>query len=109
MKEYIEREAVIQEIMNAQESLESNIDKEWTKNKPCFKGLAWANRIILDAQAADVEPVRHGEWIKGEENSHRRIIECSHCKTGFVLDNSETNPNYCPNCGARMDGGNSNG
>ena len=61
---------------------------------------------VLQHKAADVAPVVHGEWIKGEENSHRRIIECSHCKTGFVLDNSETNPNYCPNCGARMDGGN---
>ena len=53
---------------------------------------------------SDVAPVTHGEWIKGEENSRKRIIECSHCKTGLVLDNSEPNPNYCLNCGARMGG-----
>jgi hypothetical protein len=56
-KEYIEREAVLKEIYAAQESLESNNDKEWSRNKPYFKGLAWANRIILDTPAADVVKV----------------------------------------------------
>ena len=104
MKEYIEREAVIQEIMNAQASLESNIDKEWTKNKPCFKGLAWANRIILDAQAADVEPVRHGEWIPIVSHFHGKPDGrycCSECHRVETMKGI-----YCRLCGARMDGGN---
>ena len=101
-KEYIEREAVIQEIMNAQASLESNIDKEWTKNKPCFKGLAWANRIILDAPAADVAPVVHGEWIIKNNEHNYFEYHCSIC--GRVEKQEEP---YC-HCGAKMDGGNSN-
>lgn len=89
-KEYIERDAAVAFLENM---AASRYLIQCFENKERFP-------------AADVAPVVHGEWIKGEENSHRRIIECSHCKTGWVLDNSETNPNYCPNCGARMDGGN---
>ena len=57
MKEYIEREAVLRETYKAQDELESNDDKVWRRNKPYFKGLAWANRIILDTPAADVVEV----------------------------------------------------
>ena len=102
-KEYIEREAVVQDIIKAQESLESDIDKEWTKNKPCFKGLAWANRIILETPAADVEPVQHGEWrLETDiEQPHPmfKLVVCSNC-------NSKANYTYpyCPYCRATMDG-----
>ena len=37
-----------------------------------------------------LEPVRHGEWEHG--------MQCPFCKQ---IDT--TKPNYCPNCGARMD------
>ena len=93
-KEYIERSAVV------------NLREEFWKD--CCDYMAVRVTNIMNIPAADVVPVVHGEWIKGEENSHKRIIECSHCKTGFVLDSSETNPFYCPNCGTRMDGGKSN-
>ena len=73
MQDYIEREAVVQSIMKAQELLESNIDKEWTKNKPCLKGLAWANRIILDTPAADVV----------------EVVRCQDCKHGKSLDTTK--------------------
>jgi hypothetical protein len=56
-KEYIKREAVLRETYKAQDELESNDDKVWRRNKPYFKGLAWANRIILDTPAADVVEV----------------------------------------------------
>jgi hypothetical protein len=70
MAEYIEREIVLQEIIKAQESLESNMDKEWTRNKPYFKGLAWANRIISETPAADVVSV-----VRCCECKHRYIPE----------------------------------
>lgn len=43
----------------------------------------------------DAEPVRHGEWdyING-------IPFCSNCKVRPYQKNTE----YCPNCGAKMDG-----
>ncbi len=61
---------------------------------------------IKDMPTADVEPVRHGHWILYRLNSlyiDWQILECSVCgmnrlrRTGEVL-------NYCPYCGAKMDG-----
>ena len=60
---------------------------------------------MSDATSADVEPVRHGHWIResvGSDNSSEgyfkiSMAECSECGTCVM-----GKPNYCPNCGARM-------
>lgn len=59
--------------------------------------------------AADVEPVRRGQWISWEDadncipspNRH----ECSVCHDAaqVLVNNIELLSNYCPNCGAKMD------
>ena len=55
---------------------------------------------------ADVAPVRHGRW---ETNSDRPdSLICSICKCGFDMWKHDPH-NYCPNCGAKMDGGADNG
>ena len=57
---------------------------------------------IMDIPAADVSPVRHGRW---EINSDRPdSLICSVCKCGFDMWKHDPH-NYCPNCGAKMDGG----
>lgn len=48
--------------------------------------------------AANVAPVRHGRWI----SSHDEFCECSLCK--YPVHASWCQTNYCPNCGAKMDG-----
>ena len=92
MAEYIEREAISEEIR-----------KYYYKNPPNSsyeegfdRGLDRAQRVILDAPASDVAPVRHGRWL------HRKngVAYCSECK----IDTVEDETNYCPNCGAKMDG-----
>ena len=63
-----------------------------------------ARKLIEEAPAADVVEVRHGEWrfehdpINDPKKYFVRIV-CSCCglKTG-------QKSNYCPNCGAKMDG-----
>ena len=59
--------------------------------------------IIADFPAEDVEPVRHGRWIA----SHDEFCACSICKYPVYVGWNQTN--YCPNCGAKMDGGDENG
>lgn len=54
--------------------------------------------------AADVAPVRHGRWI---EYQIPHVICCSNCD--WATDAAEKNFQYCPMCGARMDGGSENG
>lgn len=52
--------------------------------------------------AADVAEVVHGHW---ETNSDRPdSLICSVCKCGFDMWKHDPH-NYCPNCGAKMDGG----
>ena len=62
---------------------------------------------ILSLPAADVAPVVHEKWMLDRWPSwpHR---ECSRCK--IMIPRTKEVPDqywqYCPNCGARMDGGN---
>ena len=45
----------------------------------------------------DVAPVRHGHWI---ECNYGLTFECSECK--YPTEYNLTD--YCPNCGAKMEG-----
>lgn len=62
---------------------------------------------IENATAVDAAPVVYGRWIKSE--SMVRSAKCSNCK-GWITKHSVFEPDfkYCPNCGARMDGGSDN-
>ena len=64
---------------------------------------------IENAEAADVAPVRHGRWIGCDTQCG---IACSICGTPVddfchSIDYIDLayKPNYCPNCGARMNEG----
>ena len=55
--------------------------------------------LIASAPTIEVEPVRHGRW---EEYQVPHIVCCSECDWGTGVQDKY---NYCPNCGAKMDGG----
>ena len=56
-----------------------------------------------DAPTVDAVEVVHGRWMhKGAWH-----IECSECR--YILAHIGEAKNYCPNCGAKMDGGNEDG
>ena len=87
-KEYIEREALIEEL----------------KRRDFLPVIV--KQAIEAVPAADVAPVRHGRWedwwpgigliMTGEEMLYR----CSVCDAKY----STVENKYCPNCGAKMDG-----
>lgn len=54
---------------------------------------------LVKSQSADVAPVRRGRWAETVTDGFL-FVSCSACgfKTGRI------DYNYCPNCGARMDG-----
>ena len=98
MAEYIEREALLK---NARSVLEfrkqHNMDA-----KEIYSVISWLKWV----PAADVAPVVHGRWIKNEkasENHVEAIYVCSACQNWEAWGETEKT-NYCPNCGARMDG-----
>ena len=112
MAEYIEREAISEEIR-----------KYYYKNPPNSsyeegfdRGLDRAQRAILNAPAANVAPVRHGQWISLTECANEGVY-CSICKkkvwkSDYALcshkSRNKLRSDYCPNCGAKMDGGDGN-
>ena len=57
---------------------------------------------LMKIPAADVAPVVHGRWISDGDGYHW-TYNCSICawKDGYPFNERH---NYCPNCGARMDG-----
>lgn len=55
-----------------------------------------------DIPTIEAEPVKHGRWVKPYINFYGHPCHCcSEC--GFKA--SYQDKNYCPNCGAKMDGG----
>lgn len=66
--------------------------------------------MLENLPAADVEPVKHGRWERCFEDWRQQIegSKCSAC--GFEYYGTGISRfRYCPNCGAKMDGGADNG
>ena len=70
-----------------------------------------AFREIIGAPKAEVEEVKHGEWILLDECANEGVY-CSVChkkvyKTDYA--NQKIKSPRCPNCGAKMNGGKNDG
>ena len=62
---------------------------------------------IDNAPTVDAKPVVHGRWIRCLDEYDCEFIECPLCGEQFCDGDNDTfdKPyNYCPNCGAKMDG-----
>ncbi len=57
-----------------------------------------AIREIKRLPAADVRPERHGRWIICSDGYYPYCSECTREPQGKEMTD------YCPNCGAKMDG-----
>ena len=100
-KEYIEREATI-------ELLRSIGSRDYRREKGTIQEAIKMVSFSEYTPAADVAPVRHGEWLKAEDDyCGLNIIQCSICHEEwcFEIDDDviDLNYHYCPNCGAKMD------
>lgn len=97
MDEYIKREATIKAIVDSRNRYYNSASNQYLVGR--CDGLDIAAGLLRVAPAADVAPVVHAQWI--EDGSG--IIICPECKRGYNLHAKYTH--YCPNCGAKMDGG----
>ncbi len=102
MAEYIKREALL--------------------NSICYEtcGIAFCGATncafmakVCSAPVADVAPVVHARWIHSryEDCSEQfELVKCSQCNhEAYAMAFYVRGGNYCPNCGAKMDGGADNG
>lgn len=66
---------------------------------------------IREMLAADVAEVVHGEWLRSDDDwNSLTTIQCSSCGEEWCFETDDDvsllNYKHCPNCGAKMDGGN---
>ena len=64
--------------------------------------------VFAEIPTADVVEVKHGEWIPVTHTYFGlKRYECSECKDDEYWQKRylEHKEKYCPNCGAKMDGG----
>ena len=94
MNEYIKREYAIDAVLDVYYDT-PDIDLSGEK----FEAA------ILKIPAADVAPVRHGEWEIVVGSNGKEYMVCTCCRVSQDLTGVFT---YCPNCGAKMDGGDGN-
>lgn len=108
MAEYIEREILLKKNFYSENC--NSEENRW--NDYAIKD------IIRHIPAADVAPVKHGHWVYNQ-NGHDWGLgawECSLCHSvnnNLPIDKRFSpyvyaGSKYCPNCGAKMDGGNDN-
>lgn len=91
MTRLIDADALTDELIKGIEA-----DKDKSIQTSFVKSVCMIICKAIDAQPTiDAEPVRHGKWAV----THI-YIKCSECGESFPL----IPQNYCPNCGARMDG-----
>ena len=69
-----------------------------------LSALSDAAKEINLLQSADVAPVVHGEWVWNTKGLFPKPL-CSRCNyEPYRASNHNSDlPNYCPNCGAKMD------
>lgn len=68
---------------------------------------------IKSAPAVDVQKIKHGKWIKMDIIPDDPDYFCSECRNFIDVATGKVTPIergllYCPNCGAKMDGGDNN-
>ena len=76
------------------------LEKAWGADTQCGYVQVVDVGDIENAPAVDAAPVVRGEWIELHEENGHEVGTCSHCRHVRIVDN------YCPNCGAKMNGGN---
>ena len=76
-----------------------------TDNIEKYKLVEKAAQMAVDGKtAADVVEVKHGEW-KEHYSFGCWHYDCPFCEDGYATkEKDKTPPNYCQNCGAKMDG-----
>jgi hypothetical protein len=105
-KEYITREEVTEKLSHLRDKADDQM---------AF-ALNWGLKLLDNIPAADVEPVRHGEWITDNDG----LPICSECEEVAlqrvfiklpekIVDLQMVKSQRCPHCGAKMDGRNNNG
>lgn len=96
---------------------------EYIEREKAYEKCGWYNTVngksicaarkdeLAAIPAADVAPVRHGQWISWEKAGNfvpspdRHEYSVCHDAAQVLVNGFELLSDYCPNCGAKMDVG----
>lgn len=112
MADYIDRQAVLDAIWPVDPENDGSDGCTVVMQNQSFTS-ADIEGIVCSIPAADVRPVVHARWVKiykdGEPIAEQPQVGvcCSKCLN--MPKDKFTESEYCPNCGAKMDGGTNNG
>lgn len=102
----ISRVAAINEIEEYLEEY-SELEPETGYHNLKWCAMKEAKDVLLALPAVDAAPVVHGRWI-----DYKAEHQCSVCKETTVVDAyvwMQLRYDFCPYCGAKMDGGETDG
>lgn len=107
-KEYIIQDAIYDFRMELEgkfiEMCRGNDYNKLTLLRICDTICEIYDKYIEKHYTTDVVKVRHGKWI-ADGDSGGIVLQCSLCNEPYWIEwDEDKNPNFCPNCGARMDG-----
>lgn len=91
---YVEKEKV----------LEIAKDKYYSDFHKSMADLTSLRELLEDTPAADVVEVRHSYWQCFNVRMSSRDITCRYCHRTETISNGKEDFEYCPHCGAKMDG-----
>lgn len=97
MDKYIEREATIK-------LLRSLGSRDYRREKGTIQEAIKMVSFPEYTPSADVAPVRHGRWISVPHKLARVCSVCNRDEPYKFADIDADVYDYCPNCGAKMDG-----
>ena len=90
-------------MIDAQPTIKAKPDKiDSLLDEYLFRGgtlREWIDKI----KRGEVRAERHGRWIETNDDTMKRCTKCD--VIHLIAQYPHGNANYCPNCGAKMDGG----
>lgn len=96
MTEYISREDVLRKFIEG----DGHDDDRFTEGYN-FAVQEYREKV-KKIPSADVQPIRHGRWLSSDACITIDCQVCSECRSNILMDRFYYD--YCPVCGARMDG-----
>lgn len=110
MPKYIDQDKLVNRLKECRTAL---VKERWFDDY--VHGYSAAISDIMDEPTADVQEVKHGKWIRDDDQDGFRCPNCGHATNETLLKwyqeiNGDTcnicyrsvNPFYCSRCGAKM-------
>lgn len=112
MTDYIRRDTAIELMKKEAAEMSESFEELGGESGIYAEAYEDAANMLQDMPAADVTEVVHGQWVHSRyDNCSEQfdIVKCSRCgHEAYAAAYFVRGGNYCPNCGAKMDGGNDN-